>query len=120
MQKLRRACGPFFIVAGINHFVMPKVYKRIVPSYLPAPDALVYASGVAEAAGGLGLMIPGTRRYAGWWLLATLAAIFPANVEMAVHPDRYPQVPGGARSLKARLPFQAVFAAWVLGAMRED
>lgn len=118
MSALRRSAGPFFVFAGVMHFVRPRLYKAIVPPYLPAPEALVYASGVAEIAGGAGLMLTRTRRPAGWWLLATLAAVFPANLHMALHAEDYPQIPGGARSLWARLPFQAVFAAWVLSAMR--
>lgn len=112
MNLLRKACGPFFVIAGALHFVTPKTYKRIVPPYLPAPEALVYLSGVAELAGGVGLMVPATRRRAGWWLIATLLAIFPANVHMAQHPERYP-VPGGANALRARLPLQALLIAWV-------
>jgi uncharacterized membrane protein len=111
-------CGPFFVFAGVMHFVIPKVYKRIVPPYLPAPEALVYASGVAEIAGGAGLMLPATRRRAGWWLIATLIAVFPANLHMARHPDEFPEIPGGETALLARLPLQALFIAWVLGAMR--
>ena len=62
-------------------------------------------------------MVPGVRRIAGWWLIATLVAVFPANVWMAQHPERYP-VPGGRVSLFARLPLQAVFIALVRAAMR--
>jgi uncharacterized membrane protein len=100
------------------HFIKPRPYQRIVPPYLPAAEALVYASGVAEIAGGAGLIPEVTRRPAGWWLIATLVAVFPANVHMALHPDEFPKVPGGAASLWARLPFQAVFIAWVVSAMR--
>jgi uncharacterized membrane protein len=114
---LRKLAGPFFIGAGALHFVKPVPYRAIVPPYIPAPDAMVALSGVAEAAGGLGLLVPTTRRWAGWWLVATLIAIFPANIEMALHPERYEQhVPGGRAGLYARLPFQAVFIAWVLSA----
>ena len=115
---LRRLCGPFFVLAGAMHFIRPRVYRKIVPPYVPAPMALVYLSGAAEAVGGLGLMIPSQRSHARWWLVATLLAIFPANLHMAQHPERYPQIPGGARSLKLRLPFQAAFIAWVLAAGR--
>ena len=114
MRWIRRACGPFFVLAGAMHFLKPRPYEQIVPPYLPAPRALVYASGVAEAAGGIGLMVPSTRRRAGWWLVATLAAVFPANIHMAQHPELYPKVPGGRTALLARLPFQAAFVAWVL------
>ena len=95
----------------------PRVYAAIVPDYLPAHRELVYASGVAEALGGAGLMHARTRRAAGWWLVATLVAIFPANVWMAQHPDRY-RVPGGRAALLARLPLQAAFVAWVRAAAR--
>ncbi len=44
--------------------------------------------------------------------------MFPANVHMALHPDEFSKVPGGTRTLWARLPFQGVFIAWVLAAMR--
>jgi uncharacterized membrane protein len=117
LRLARRACGPFFVLAGAMHFIRPRWYRQIVPPYLPAPDAVVYLSGVAEAVGGLGLMVPPLRSRARWWLVATLLAIFPANVHMARHPQQYPRIPG-ARSLKLRLPFQAVFIAWVLTAGR--
>ena len=50
-------------------------------------------------------------------LVATLVAVFPANVWMAQHPERY-RVPGGRAALIARLPLQAVFIAWVRSAAR--
>jgi len=114
----RRLAGPFFVFAGAMHFVVPETYESIVPPYLPAHRELVYASGVAEIAGGLGLMCPDpvARRGAGWWLIATLIAIFPANVHMALNAGRY-KVPGGRATLLARLPFQLVFIGWVRAAM---
>jgi uncharacterized membrane protein len=99
---------------------MPKAYKPMVPPYLPAPQALVYASGAAQIAGGAGLMTDSTRRAAGWWLIATLIAMFPANVHMAINPDQFPGFPGGATALWARLPLQGAFIAWVRAAMQAD
>jgi uncharacterized membrane protein len=119
MGLTRRLCGPFFVLAGVMHFIKPRAYRAIVPPYLPAPEVLVYASGVAEIAGGAGLMVPAGRRAAGWWLIGTLLAVFPANLHMALHPDQFPKVPGGAPALVARLPLQAGFIAWVLSAMRD-
>ena len=116
-RRLAALCGPVFVVAGALHFVRPRTYAAIVPDYLPAHRELVYASGVAEALGGAGLMHPRTRRAAGWWLVATLVGIFPANVWMAQHPERY-RVPGGRAALLARLPLQAAFVAWVRAAAR--
>jgi uncharacterized membrane protein len=117
MRALRALVGPMFVVAGALHFQRPAWYEAIMPDYLPAHRALVYASGAAEMAGGAGLMMHATRRPAGWWLIATLIAIFPANVWMVQHPERY-RVPGGRATLLARLPLQAVFVALVRAAMR--
>jgi uncharacterized membrane protein len=119
-KSILRAAGPCFVAAGALHFVKPRAYEAIMPDALPAQRALVYASGAAEIAGGAGLLAADlrVRRAASWWLVATLTAIFPANVHMALHPERYPRVPGGRSTLRARLPLQAALAAWVLAAGR--
>ena len=114
---LRRLAGPVFVLAGALHFVRPRMYEAIMPDYLPAHRELVYASGAAEAAGGAGLLFAATRRPAGWWLILTLAAVFPANLWMAQHPERYRKIPAAA--LWARLPLQLGFMAWVRAAMRD-
>jgi uncharacterized membrane protein len=116
MRVIRKLAGPSFVVAGLMHFVKLRLYMRIMPPYVPAHEMMVYASGMAEVAGGAGLMMPRYRRIAGWWLIATLIGVFPANLHMALNPDDYSEIPGGAAVLWARLPLQAVLCAWVRGA----
>jgi uncharacterized membrane protein len=103
--------GAFFFIAGSLHFLRPKPYVTMVPDALPRKRAIVFASGVAELAGGAAVLVPGARRRAGWWLIATLLAIFPANVNMAVNADRFRMVPQPL--LWARLPLQGALIAWV-------
>lgn len=118
---MRRLFGPFFVLAGVMHFVAPRVYERIVPPYLPRHREIVYASGVAEIAGGLATMHPATRRAGSAWSIATLIAVFPANLHMALNADRYEKgVPGGEPALWARLPVQALFIAWAYAAGEWD
>jgi uncharacterized membrane protein len=115
-----RVVGPLFVAAGVLHFVVPDAYEAMVPRYLPARRELAYASGVAEIAGGAALMHSSTRAWAGWWLIATLVAVFPANLSMALNPDRYAaHIPGGRSALIARLPLQAVLIAWVHAAAKD-
>jgi uncharacterized membrane protein len=107
----RLLLGSFFLAAGAMHFLKPRPYVAIAPDVLPRKLDIVYASGVAEMAGGAGVLAARTRRAAGWWLIATLVAIFPANVNMAVNADRFPAIP---RPLVwARLPVQGLLIAWV-------
>jgi uncharacterized membrane protein len=117
-KRLTRAAGPTFVVAGILHFLIPKTYESIMPDYLPAHRELVYASGVAEAVGGAGLLSknPTVRKWSAWWLVATLVAVFPANLQMALNPDKYKQIPPAA--LWGRLPLQLAFIRWVLAAAK--
>ena len=115
---IARSFGAFFVLAGVMHFVIPRTYASIVPDWLPAHNELVYASGVAEIAGGAAVLHPRTRRAGSLWSVATLLAVFPANVHMALHPDRYRKLPGGKVGLYARLPVQALFVAWALAAGR--
>jgi uncharacterized membrane protein len=74
----------FFVVAGIAHFVFPDAYARIVPPLLPQPKVLVVVSGIAEIAGGIGILVSKTRRMAAFGLVILLIVVFPANIYMAV------------------------------------
>ena len=118
MRRLLDAAGPFFVFAGVMHFLIPKTYERIMPPRLPAHRELVYASGVAEIVGGAALMHPAAtvRRFGGLFETATMIAVFPANCYMALNPDRFREVPRAA--LWARLPLQAGFIAWALAAAK--
>jgi uncharacterized membrane protein len=79
---LRWALAVFFVVAGLNHFRAPGMYAAMMPPSLPLPSALIAISGACEVLGGIGILVPRTRRAAGWGLIALLAA---------------PPLPGGLR-----------------------
>jgi uncharacterized membrane protein len=113
--------GPFFVAAGIMHFVAPDWYEAIIPPSMPAPRGLVYASGVAEIVSGAGVMVPSTRRPASALAIATLLAVFPANLYMAAHAENFEKkIPGGRWTLYARLPLQAALIAWAHRAGKES
>lgn len=108
----------FFVVAGVNHFLNPGFYVAIMPSYLPAHLEFVYLSGLLEILGGVMVLVPRFRSIAGWGLVVLLLAVFPANLNMALHPDMFPAVP--AYVLYARLPLQLLFIAWAYWPTRPD
>jgi uncharacterized membrane protein len=108
----------FYVVAGSLHFIKPAPYLRIMPPYVPWHSVMVRVSGAFEILGGLGLLVPATRRAAAWMLVALLIAVFPANVYMALHP-----VEAGAAGIApvlrwGRLPIQAVLICWLLWCTR--
>jgi uncharacterized membrane protein len=107
--------GVLFIVAGSIHFANPKIYEAIMPPYFPAHHALVAISGFCEILGGIGAMIPQTRKAAGIGLIALLVAVFPANLYMATDAAKFASF-APAWALWARLPIQLFLIAWVYNA----
>jgi uncharacterized membrane protein len=109
---LRWLLAIFMVVAGLNHFLKPAVYVAMMPKVLPAHSALVLVSGIFEILGGLGLLLAATRRWAAWGLVALLIAVFPANLNMALHHLPLGTYQPPAWALWARLPLQGVLIAW--------
>ena len=107
---MRWLLGLLFIAAGVLHFLYADFYVRIMPPYLPWHLALVYVSGVAEAALGVLLLVPRFQGIAAWGLIALLIAVFPANVHMALNPASFPAYE--PMVLWARLPLQGLLIAW--------
>ena len=98
----------FYVGSGVLHFTNSGVYLAIMPPYLPFHLELVYLSGIAEIALGVGVLIPATRVRAAWGLILLLIAVFPANVHMAMNVADF----GGGWGPIIRLPFQVVFILW--------
>jgi uncharacterized membrane protein len=104
-------CTVLFIFVGILHFAKTPAFLRIMPPQIPFPLELVYLSGIVEIAGGLGLLWKSTRGISIKVLLALLVAVYPANIHMAMSPDKFPEIP--IWMLYARLPLQPFIALWV-------
>jgi uncharacterized membrane protein len=103
----------FFTVAGILHFVFPDAYRSVMPAWLGWPAALVAISGVAESAGGLGLLWQPLRRSAGIGLLLLCVAVLPANVQMLLDALDAQRAGWIIFLLVLRLPLQLVLMAWI-------
>jgi uncharacterized membrane protein len=86
---------------------------EMLPPWVPARVALVYATGVLELAIAIALLLPDTRRAAGWIAAAVLVLFFPANIYAAVN-----YVPMGGHAwgpvyLLVRAPLQLAILLWV-------
>ncbi len=112
-NALRYLAALFFVGTGISHFRSPGFFEKIVPPGFGPPNTMVAISGIAEIAGGLGLLVPRLRNSAAWGLIALLVAVFPANIYMAFWPERIPGMNFARWMLWVRLPLQGVIIAWV-------
>jgi len=122
MTRSQKALAGFFSFTGTMHFLIPRSYEAMMPPSLPRHREAVAISGVAEIVGGLAVAKLSTRRFARWWLLALLVAVFPANVHMALNPEQIRgldlnRIPRWA--LWGRLPRQPLAMLWVWRATRD-
>lgn len=112
----RLAMALTMVFAGVSHFADPAAFVQLLPEWVPSREALVLATGVIEVLLGVGLVGPRRwRREIALVLVAYLVAVFPANVYVAVAGVPIDGLGGGDPWL--RLPFQAVYIAWVFWAV---
>ena len=102
-----------FILAGILHFIHPKVYLSIMPDYLPFPIQLIYISGVFEILSGSLLLFPATRIFGAWLTIFTLVVVFPANIQMAVTFYQKSNPYLWIALLRLPLQFALIWWAWI-------
>jgi uncharacterized membrane protein len=110
---LRLLLAAGFVFAGSLHFTKTTGYVGVMPAYLPHPRALVLISGFFEILGGVGVLLPQPfRRLAGWGLIALLIAVFPANIEIALHGATLGQTHVEPLWGWLRLPLQIPLMYW--------
>ena len=108
---VKLAFGMIFLTSGLLHFLKPEDFLKIMPDYLPWHRELVSVSGVFEILLGIGLQWSVTQRVSAWGLILLLIAVFPANVQMTLHPERFQNLP--VILLWLRLPLQGLLIWWV-------
>jgi uncharacterized membrane protein len=111
----RLAMAVAMVFSGVSHFADTAAFVQLLPEFVPAREAVILATGVIEILLGVGLVVRRWRREAALVLVAYLVAVFPANVYVAVADVPLEGLGGGNPWL--RLPFQAVYIAWVLWAV---
>ncbi|CAN5671940.1 membrane protein [soil metagenome] len=85
-SRLRFASG--MAGMGVLHFVIPGQFEKAVPGWMPKAKEAVLWSGVAEIGAGVLLAVPRTRKLGGWLATATIVAVYPANIQMAIDATR--------------------------------
>ena len=83
-DRCRIGLGVFYLVAGILHVLLPKPFLSIVPGWVPDGAQVIWATGLCELAGAIGLQHPRFRRHAGLALALYAICVFPANIKHAV------------------------------------
>lgn len=80
---LRWLLAVFYGFAGYRHLVDPAPFLAITPAWVPAPEAVIAVTGMAELLGAAALLQPWSktlRRAGGWGLALYAACVFAANI----------------------------------------
>jgi len=80
---LRWLLAVFYFAAGVIHIIKPAPFLTITPGWVPAPEAVILLTGVAEILGAIGLVQPFSarlRQAAGWGLALYALCVWPANI----------------------------------------
>jgi uncharacterized membrane protein len=121
-RKTSLALAAAFAGSAGVHLVRPQSFESVMPRAIPQAHytKLIYASGVAELICAIGLFR--RTRWAAPASAAVLAAIFPANVQMALDSGsgRNQGLADNRVLAWARLPLQAVMMWAALGVRPES
>jgi uncharacterized membrane protein len=82
--RMRLGLAVALALAGADHLANPWRYLPMLPEIVPFPRATVLFTGLCEIAGGIGLLVPRTRRLAGIMLALYFVCVFPANIRNAL------------------------------------
>lgn len=107
-EALAVGLAVMLLVTSSAHFLRPQrdALAEMVPPRLGRPATWVTVTGVLEAAGAVGLLLPPTRPLAAVCVALLLVLVFPANVRAARHGIGMTTVPLPVRAL-----IQLVFLA---------
>lgn len=99
-----------YLAAGINHFVNPEFYEKIMPSYIPFHLLCVFLSGIVEILLAFLLIPKATRKTAAWLIITMLVVFFVIHIQMVI--DTW--TTGGMLFWIAisRIPLQFVLIWW--------
>lgn len=117
----RWALAALLFAAGTGHLLGPDAFRAQVPPWLPAPDAVVYVSGVVELALAAALVIVRRQRIGlGWVVAAFFVLVVPGNVsQLVTRTDAFGLDSDLARGVRLALqPVLVVWALWSTGAWR--
>ena len=107
------AMAAMYVVAGVMHFIKPKVYLRIMPLYLPQPALLVALSGVAEIMLGIGLCSSATKDLSIYGIILMLTIFLLVHFYMLSSKKASTGIPRFVLLLRIPLQFGLMYWAYV-------
>lgn len=100
---------------ALGHFMFTEGMTKMIPDFIPFKKEMVYLTGVLEILFGIGIVVPKSKKLAGWLLILFFLMILPANIKAAMENINYltGELDGnGLTYLWFRVPLQCLFIIW--------
>jgi len=108
----------FFLIGSMSHFFLSEFFINAMPDYLIFHREIVFISGICELLGATAILIAKYRVLAAYGLIILCIVVFPVNINMALHPEQFSNIP--ITILYLRLPLQAVFIWFIWWAIKPE
>ena len=118
INTMRVVLALIFIFGGINHFINPDLYLKIMPAFLPLPMFLNWSSGLLEVLGGIGLFFKPIRKAASILLNALLISFFIVHIDHLVNGVQFQagiKIPTIFLWIRLTLQFGLIYWVWLAG-----
>lgn len=112
---LRIVLAAAYLAAGLAHLRAPAIFLSITPDWVPQPEFVIAATGVAEILGAVALVaIAPLRRAAAIGLALYAVCVYPANIKHALDAVAAHGPIAWWPYHAPRLAFQPVIVWWAL------
>lgn len=103
-----------YVIAGVMHFIIPKVYLRVMPHYMSNHKFWVNISGVAEIVLGIGLCIPQLKDISIYFIIAMLIVfLVTIHLYMFTSEKAAAGIPKWIIILRVPMQFGLMYWAWM-------
>ncbi len=102
-----------YVIAGINHFLKPQFYEKMMPSYIPFHSFCIYFSGICEVLFAVLLIPTKTRKTSAWLIILMLTVFFIIHIQMLIDNWDNDDVMFWASIVRIPLQFVLIWWAWL-------
>ena len=102
-----------YLIAGVFHFIKPKIYLGIMPDYLPYHKFLVYLSGAFEVILAITLCIPLLKNSSIYLIISMLIIFLLVHINMLMNKKDSLGIPKWVLILRFPIQFGLMYWAYI-------
>ena len=102
-----------YLIAGVFHFIKPKIYLGIMPDYLPNRKFLVFLSGAFEVVLGITICFPLLKNISIYLIISMLIIFLLVHINMLINKKDSLGIPKWILILRFPIQFGLMYWAYM-------